>query len=101
MSDWAEDFVDRMVDDTFEHRRGGQAQEPAERSGRPLRAGQRRCPHCEDTGWQHPELGVNLPAGAAVAVSVLSAVDWLRGREYRVRCPVCNPPRPSGQEPEQ
>lgn len=41
------------------------------------------CPDCNGSGWQWPNLGVNCPAGMAVALSSANGPWW-------IRCEACN-----------
>lgn len=37
-----------------------------------------QCPKCGGKGWQWPNLGVNCPAGCAVALSSSLGFPWIR-----------------------
>lgn len=52
------------------------------------------CSECDGSGWMWPNLGVNIPGGAVMAVaSNQAAMRRMFGASYYIRCDVCNSDR--------
>lgn len=50
-----------------------------------------RCFTCDGGGWMWPNLGINCPAGSAVALATGQAMmRQLYGASYYICCEVCN-----------
>lgn len=57
------------------------------------------CPHCyKSSGWEYPNLGVNMPAGAAWSIASQFALSRIHGANWFpwVKCMKCNR---SGRKP--